>query len=97
VPAAIRHKLWIQSCFSALEGIGQDKAIALKDEEQIYRIDDLLDSLKDCKDSVEYLQLSLSKLMTVLILPTEDSGILVDAIMTKLKIPSPDHLLADYL
>jgi Rad3-related DNA helicase len=97
VPEKIRHKLWIQSCFSELEGIGQDKEITLKDEEHIDRIDDFIDLLKNCKDSVEYLQLSLLKLMTILILPTEDNRILVDAIMVKLKVPSPEHMLADYL
>jgi hypothetical protein len=97
VPKKTRHKLWIQSCFSELEGIGQDKAITLKDEEQIDRIDDFIDSLIDCKDSVEYLHLSLSKIMTIVMLPTEDHKILIDAIMAKLKMPSPEHLLADYL
>jgi hypothetical protein len=97
VPKKTRHKLWIQSCFRELEGIGQDKDITLKNEEQIDRIDDFIDSLIDCKDSVEYLHLSLSKVMTIVMLPTEDHKILIDAIMTKLKMPSPEHLLADYL
>ena len=96
VPAATRHKLWIQWCFSVLEGIGQDKEITLENKEQFYRIEDFIEILKDCRDSVEYLQLTLTKLLTILILPPKDQRILVDTIMEKLKMPSPDHLMADY-
>jgi len=95
VPATTRHKLWIQWCFSVLEGIGQTKEINL--EEQFYRIENFIDILKDCQDSVEYLQLTLKKLLTILIIPPKDQGILVDTIIGKLKIPSSDHSMADYL
>lgn len=95
VPALTRHKLWIQWCFSVLEGIGQAKEINL--EEQFYRIGNFIDILKDCQDSVEYLQLTLKKMVSIIILPPKDQEILIDIIMKKLKIPSPEHLMADYL
>jgi len=94
---ATRHKLWVQCCFSELEGIGQDKEITLKNEGQFDRIGDFIDLLKECKDSVEYLQLTLTKLLTIVKLPSEDQRILADTIMENLKMPSPEHLLADYL
>lgn len=97
VPAETRHKLWIQWCFNVLEGIGQAKEINLEENGQFYRIENFIDILKDCQDSVEYLQLTLKKLVTVLILPARDQEILVDTMMKKLKIPSREHLLADYL
>jgi len=97
VPASTAHKLWIQWCFSELEGIGQDKEITLENKEQFGRIEKFIDLLKDCKDSVEYLQLTLTKLMTILILPSKDQKILVETIIEKLKLPSPGHLIADYL
>ena len=97
VPAATRHKLWIQWCFSELEGIGQNKEITLKNKEQFCRIENFIDLLKDCSDSVEYLRLTLTKLLTILILPADDQRILLDAIMEKLEMPSPEHQMADYL
>lgn len=97
VPAAIRHQLWIQWCFSELEGIGQQKDITLKNKDQYYRIENFINLLRDCSDSVEYLQLSLTKLLTTLILPADDQRILVDAIMEKMEMPSSEDQITDYL
>ncbi len=97
VPAATAHKLWIQWCFAELEGIGQDKELTFENKEQFGRIEDFIDLLKNCKDSVEYLQLTLTKLLTFLILPSKDQKILVETIIQKLKLPSAEHLMAKYL
>lgn len=97
VPATIRHKLRIQWCFSELEGIGQDKDITLRNKDDFNRIEAFIDLLRDCSDSVEYLELTLTKLMTTLILPADDHKILVDVIMNELKLPSPEHQMADFL
>ena len=97
VPAATRHKLWIQSCFSELEGIGQHNDLTLKNKDQFYRIENFINLLRDCSDSVKYLHLTLTRLLTTLILPADDQRILADTIMEKLEMPSSDYQMADYL
>ncbi len=34
VPLELRHKLWLQDCFDALSGLGQDEDLTLENEEQ---------------------------------------------------------------
>ena len=59
VPAELRHKLWLQFCFDALSGLGQDESLTLEDPEQQYRIEWFIDSLRESKDSVAFLRLTL--------------------------------------
>lgn len=97
VPPVIRHKLWLQSCFMILEGLGQEQDLTLEDKEQFRRVEEFIEKLTVHKNSIEYLQLNLEKLFNVLILPTKDKNIFVDSIMQKLNLHSTDELIANSL
>src|SRR5437588_8361848 len=77
VPAELRHKLWLQWCFNDLDGLGQDEELTLEDSEQHERVDGFIDNLRECKDSVAYLGLTLESLMSKLILPERDQPIFI--------------------
>ena len=64
VPVELRHKLWLQDCFDALSGLGQDEEPTLENEEQRqYRIDDFAEGLREHNDSVQYFDLTLDSLL----------------------------------
>jgi len=98
VPAELRHKLWLQDCFDALSGLGQEEELTLEDEEQLeFRIDDFVRSLRTHQDSVRYFDLTLDSLLARVIVPERDRPILVRAIQEKLAMRSTSDRLADYL
>ncbi len=97
VPAGIRHKLWLQSCFDILIGIGQAEEASLENNEEQYRIESFIDSLKQCKDSVPFLNLSLEKLLETLLLPPKDEKIFVRMMIDKLGMASAGDHIAEYL
>lgn len=97
IPPIIRHKLWLQFCFMILEGLGQEQDLTLEDKEQFWRIDEFIEELREHKDTIKYLQLTLEKLLNVLNLPAKDKDIFVDSIMQKLNLRSTDEFLANYL
>lgn len=97
VPAEIRHKLWLQSCFDVLIGLGQAEEVCLEDKEEHYRIESFVDSLKDCKDSVQFLDLSLDKLFRTLILPHKDRQVFVRMMIDELGMASAGDRIAEYL
>ncbi len=77
VPAELRHKLWLQTCFDRLSGLGQDDELTLRNEDQQDRIEWFVRDLRAHKESVEFLDLTLEKLLKVLILPPQDEPILI--------------------
>lgn len=97
VPADIQHKLWLQYCFDELYGIGQEKKFSLENEEEHYRIEEFINRLKECKDSVQYLDLTLEKILTTLILSPKDEEIFVRMMMEKLGLTSTKDRIADFL
>lgn len=97
VPAELRHKLWLQFCFNDLGGLGQVEELTLENEEQEWRIDRFVDHLRDCKESVEYLGLTLESLMAKVVLPERDQPIFVRLMTKKLNLASGADRLADHL
>ncbi len=98
VPVELRHKLWLQDCFDALSGLGQDEELTLENEEQRQdRIGDFVESLQERKDSVRYLDLTLDSLLTRVIVPEKDRPILIQAVQDKLGMTSTADRLADFL
>lgn len=98
VPAELRHKLWLQDCFDALSGLGQDEELTLENEEQRqYRIDDFVESLREHKESVRFFDLTLDSLLTRVIVPEKDKPILIQAMQEKLGITSTADRIAEYL
>ena len=98
VPAELRHKLWLQDCFDALSGLGQDEELTLENEEQRqFRIEDFVDSLREHKESVRYFDLTLDSLLTKVIVPEKDRPTLVEAMQEKLGMKSTADRLADCL
>ena len=98
VPAELRHKLWLQECFDALSGLGQEGELTLENEEQRgYRMEDFVNSLRRCKDSVQYFDLTLESLLTRVIVPEKDQPILVRELQERLGLKSTADRLADYL
>ena len=60
IPEDIRHRLWLQSCFCVLGGIGQEEELTLEDEDQaLWRIKEFVNTLKEYKDSVQYFNLTI--------------------------------------
>ena len=98
VPTELRHKLWLQDCFDALSGLGQDEELTLEDEEQReFRIEGFVNSLRRCKDSVGHFDLTLESLLTRVIVPEKDQPILVRELQERLGLKSTTDRLADYL
>ena len=97
-PEDIRHRLWLQSCFSVLGGIGQEEELTLEDEDQkSWRIKGFIKALKEHKDSVQYFELTIETLFKMVKLPLKDEKILVESMLKKLKMKSVSEKLYDYL
>jgi hypothetical protein len=97
VPAELRHKLWLQTCLGHLGGLGQEKALTLQDPQQHYRIEELIACLREHKESVEALDLTQEKVMTVLILPPQDEPIFVEMMQEELGLASTQDRIAEHL
>ncbi len=98
IPAAIRHRLWLQYCFDELSGLGQEEELTLENENQkSWRIEEFIDSLKECKDSVKYYNLTIEKLPELVKLQPKDEKILFDSMLEKLGMKSLSEKLYDVL
>jgi len=97
VPTELRHKLWLQFCFEALGGLGQDDAIRLNDPEEHYRIERFIDNLRECKDAVAFFELTLESMLARLILPEKDRPIFLELMQAKLGLGSQQEPIADRL
>ena len=93
----LRHKLWLQDCFDALSGLGQDEGLTLENEEQQDRIDEFIAALRDHSDSIQFFNLTLDSLLERVILPEKDKTIFVRMMQDKLGIKSTAEPIADYL
>jgi hypothetical protein len=101
IPAEVQHRLWLQSSFDALSGIGQSfgrgEHISLESPEQLKRVDRFLKLLREHKASVEFLGLTLEELFRLLVLPKKDAGILARMLSGKLGLRSSQDRIADVL
>ncbi|MDM8523885.1 hypothetical protein QUF80_11000 [Desulfococcaceae bacterium HSG8] len=89
VPPDTRHKLWLQYCFDELSGLGQEEELTLEDKEQKkWRVKGFINCLRECKESVEFFDLTLDKLFKLVILPPKDENILTESLLNKLGMKS---------
>jgi len=96
-PTVLRHRLWLQVCFDALSGLGQDERLTLANANQQDRVAWFIQCLKEHKDTVQYLDLSLDTLLTRVIMPPEDEEIFVHLMTEQLDLPSPQVRLVEFL
>ncbi|MBN1815145.1 MAG: hypothetical protein JXA14_25150 [Anaerolineae bacterium] len=94
-PLDLRHRLWLQVCFDALSGLGQDEELTLK--KQPYRTEWFVRCLREHKESVQYFDLTVESLLTRVILPPEDEERLMEMMTEQLGLTSPQDHLANYL
>jgi len=98
VPAGLRHKLWLQFCFEVLSGLGQDEDLTLEEEEEDpWRVDELIIRLRECKESVAYFGLTLDSLLTRVVLPERDRPLLAKGMREKLGLRTGQEEIADHL
>jgi hypothetical protein len=97
VPLELRHKLWLQDCFDALSGLGQDEDLTLENEDQQDRIDWFVGLLAEHKDSVQFFSLTLDSLLERVVLPERDRSIFVKMMQEKLGMQSTTQRIAAYL
>jgi hypothetical protein len=93
----LQHRLWLQTCFDALCGFGQDEDLTLEDEEEYYRIEEFISLLRDHKDTVQYFDLTLETILTKVIIPPKDEKLFTTMIMEQLGLPTSQSHIADYL
>ncbi|HJN09980.1 MAG: hypothetical protein QGG09_09595, partial [Pirellulaceae bacterium] len=97
VPAEMRHTLSLQFCFGELVGLGQDESLTLEDPEEHYRIECLIDDLRECKDAVALFGLTLDSFLTRVILPEKDRPIFLKLMQEKLGPGSAQEQIANRL
>ena len=97
VPADLQHRLWLQACFDELSGLGQDDDLTLKNEEQQDRIEGFIRDLRKHKQSIEFLDLTLEKLLEVLVMPQQDEPIFIKMMQEQLGLPSMQDRIAEHL
>jgi hypothetical protein len=97
VPAELRHKLWLQDCYNALSGLGQDEDLTLEVPEEHYRIDEFIKALRECRESVAHFGLTVESLLTRVILPERDRPSFVRMMQEKLGLRSVAEPIVDHL
>ena len=78
-------------------GLGQAEEMSLENQEQLYRIDSLVSLLREHKESLQYLGLTLADLLSMINLPSRDEEILVESVHKKLRIGSSNARISDAL
>jgi hypothetical protein len=96
VPADLRHKLWLQYCFDMLGGLGQEDDLILTEEDP-WRVDEFIERLQECKESVAHFSLTLVSLLTRVVLPERDRPIFVKLMQEKLGLASAQEPIVDRL
>ncbi|MDY7077551.1 MAG: hypothetical protein SXV54_11580 [Chloroflexota bacterium] len=97
-PIDLQHRLWLQTCFDALSGLGQEDELTLENKEQRdYRMKWFIRCLKEHKDAVQYLDLTLDDLLTRVIMPPKDEKIFVEIVMEQLGVTLRQDHLAGFL
>ena len=97
VSAELRHKLWLQFCFNDLGGLGCWEDLTLDNPEELYRIEDFIECLRESKKSVAYFDLTLESLLTRVALPEKDQPIFVRMMQEKLGLSSAQEPIANHL
>ena len=95
VPAELRHALWLQSCSGDLDGLGQAHDLSLHTQPE--RVDEFIDHLRERKDTVKFLDLTLDSLMKRIILPEADQPLFMAMMKDNLGMGSSACCLAEFL
>ena len=94
----IRHRLWLQHAVNSLSGLGQKEDMTLaNEEEESWRIEELIETLKECKKSIEYFDLTLEGLFDFVELLPQDEKILVEYMRQELGLKSVKEKLNSVL
>lgn len=96
VPSDLRHKLWLQYCFESLGGLGQDEDLVL-DEDDPWRVDDFIERLRECKESVAFFELTMDSLFARVILPERDRPVFTKLMQERLGFTSGEEPIAGHL
>ncbi len=97
IPLDIQHRLWFQHCFDFLSGLGQCEELTLENEEQQCRIEFFIKNLIEHKDSIEYLNMTLDKMLEIVILPERDKELFINSMLKELNLSSVNEPLANGL
>ena len=97
IPPNLIHRLNIQLCLDELYGLGQKEDITLEDEDQLSRIDEFISVARGYKDSFQYLNLTLEKLLRKVVMSPKDEKIFTDVLISQLGINSLQEKLGKYL
>jgi hypothetical protein len=97
VPAELQHKLWLQTCLGMLGGLGQSDELTLRNEEQQDRIEGFIRDLREHKESVEALDLTLETMLKLLVLPPQDEPIFLGMMQEQLGLASLQDRIAGRL
>jgi hypothetical protein len=96
-PHDLQHRLWLQTCFDALSGLGQGEDLTLENEDQQHRVEWFIDLLREHKDTVQYFDLTLETMLTRVIISTKDEKLFITMIMEQLGLPTSQACIAEYL
>ena len=80
-----------------MTGFGQSDELSLENPDEICQVDYFIDKLRECKESVANLGLTLDSLMTRLILPERDQPIFVKLMQEKLGMSLTQEQIATHL
>ena len=86
-----------QTCLGMLGGLGQAAELTLNNEEQQDCIPWFIRDLREHKDSVEMLDLTLERFLSVLVLPPDDEPIFIEMVKGQLGLDSMTDRIAVHL
>ncbi|MFC1707635.1 hypothetical protein ACFL59_12610 [Planctomycetota bacterium] len=95
VPVDLQHKLWLQSCFFELEGLGQPGVAPLHTKDESWRLPAFVEALEECRDSVEHLGLTLERLFDLIVLPPADEAHARAELLRLMKLEAPEVPLVE--
>jgi hypothetical protein len=96
-PRDLQHRLWLQTCFDELSGLGQGTYLTLENEDQKERVEWFVDLLREHKDTVQYFDLTLETMLTRVIIPSKDEKLFIMMSMEQLGLPTVQSYIVDYL
>lgn len=92
VPEKLRHRLEVQDCLTMLVGIGQtlggEATVSLRDPEEHWRVDVLVEKLRASRGSVAALALTLEMLRETLVLPADEWDVFAALVRERLGLDS---------
>jgi len=97
VPIELQHRLWLQTYLTVFSGLGQSDGQTLHNEEEHDRIEEFVTNLREHKETVEFLDLTLEKLLKVLILPPREEPIFIEMMKEELGLGSMQGRIAEHL